>query len=124
MAMGLPFEGELGPETRAAAVADRTVPSCGLDDKVAEVADRLESSGADLCVVLDDGYVMGVLEGEALSDHSLTAGEAMSPGPSTFRPSVPREELAHYLHHHDVERTLITTLDGRLIGAVHVDDLG
>lgn len=123
MAMDLPFEGELGPGTRAGAVADRKVPTCGLDDKVAEVADSLESSGDDLCVVVEDGYVMGVLEGDALSDRSQTAGEAMSPGPSTFRPSVPKDELAHYLHHHDLDRTLITTLDGRLIGAVHLHDL-
>ena len=47
----------------------------------------------------------------------------MKPGPATFRPSVPREELAGYMDEHDLRRTLITTLDGRLVGAVYRDDL-
>ena len=103
MGMALPFEGDQGPETRAGAVAHRDTPTCTLD----EVGDVSE-----FCVVVDDGIVLGVVEG----------GE-MKPGPSTFRPSVPRHELATWLDDHDQRRTLITTLDGRLIGAVHRDDL-
>jgi CBS domain-containing protein len=118
MAMDLPFEGENGPELRAGAVADRDVPTCGLDDKVADVA------GPPLVVVVEDGYVLGVLEGDALTDPSKTAAEAMSPGPSTFRPPVPVDELAQYLVDHDLDHTLITTLDGRLVGLVSKADLG
>jgi len=40
MAMDLPFEGEKGPETRAGAVADRAIATCGLDDAIGEVAGR------------------------------------------------------------------------------------
>jgi hypothetical protein len=47
----------------------------------------------------------------------------VKPGPSTFRPSVPREELAGYMDEHDLQRSLITTLDGRLMGAVYREDL-
>ena len=87
--MGLPFEGEKGPETRAGAVAG---PAEG--------------------VVLEDGIVLGVMED----------GE-LQPGPSTFRPSVPRDELAAYLDDHDQDHALITTLDGRLVGVARREDV-
>lgn len=121
MAMNLPFEGEKGPETRVSAVTDCDVATCGLDEKVSEVAERL--GGGDYCVVVDDGVVLGVLEGDALADPTKTAAEAMSPGPSTFRPPVPKLELADYLLEHDLERTLVTTLDGRLVGLARLADL-
>ena len=124
MAMDLPVEGDTGPETRAGAVADREPSTCGLDEKVGEVVERMAASSASLCVVLEDGMVMGVLEGDALADGSRTAAEAMSPGPSTFRPSISNEELAAYLDDHDLDHTLLTTLDGRLIGIVRRDALG
>ena len=122
--MDLPVEGDTGSETRAGAVADRDPSTCGLDDKVGEVVDRMAVSSANVCIVVEDGLVMGVLEGEALHDRSRTAAEAMSPGPSTFRPSISNEELAAYLDDHDLDHTLLTTLDGRLIGLVRRDDLG
>ena len=103
LAMALPFEGEAGPETRAGAVAHRDTPTCG-PDEVGEAG--------ELCVVVEDGLVLGVVE-----------DGAMKPGPSTFRPSVPREELAAYMDEHDQQRTLITTLDGRLLGAVYREEL-
>lgn len=103
LGMALPFEGEKGPETRAGAVARRDTPTCTLD----EVGDV-----GEFCVVVEDGIVLGVVE-----------DGAMKPGPSTFRPSVPREELAAWLDESDQWRTLVTTLDGRLIGVVHREDL-
>jgi CBS domain-containing protein len=121
MAADLPVEGETSPQSRAGAVADRGVPTCGLDDLVADVAARL--GGATLCVVVEDGLVMGVMEGDGLADGGKTAAEAMRPGPSTFRPSVPRDELATYLDDHDLARTILSTLDGRLVGVVSRADL-
>lgn len=103
LGMGLPFEGDKDAETRAGPVARRDTPTCGLDEV---------SATGEFCVVVEDGIVLGVVE----------EGE-MKPGPSTFRPSVPREELAAYMDEHDQRRTLITTLDGRLVGAVHREDL-
>ena len=118
MASFLPFEGERGPEMRVGAVADRDVPTCGLNDTVADLGD------VPLVVVVEDNVVLGVIEGDAFADPDKTAGEAMKPGPSTFRPPVPVEELAQYLLDHDLHHTLITTLDGRLIGVVTREDLG
>ncbi len=118
MAMDLPFEGDKGPDTRVGAVADRATATCGLHDKVADIAD-----GGGLCVVVADGLVLGVLDTEAMADGTRAAAEAMSPGPSTFRPSISRDELATYLDDHDLDHTLITTLDGRLVGVVRREDL-
>jgi hypothetical protein len=103
MAMGLPFDGENGPETRSGAAVRPDTPTCSLD----------EAAGAQgFCVVVEDGVVLGVVD----------AGE-MKPGPSTFRPSVPRDELAGWLDEHDQRRTLISSLDGRLVGVVYREDL-
>lgn len=114
--MDLPFEGTQGPETRSGAVADRDVPTCGLHDRVGDAP-------PGFCVVVEDGLVLGVLAGDAFSDASKTAAEVMSPGPSTFRPSVPKDELAGWLDDHDRDRTILTTLDGRLVGTVRRADL-
>jgi CBS domain-containing protein len=125
MASDLPVEGEHGPETRAGAVADRAVATCGLGELLADVTGRL--AGATLCVVVEDGLVMGLLEDDALAeagaDGTKTAAEAMRSGPSTFRPSVPRQELAAYLDYHDLGRAILSTLDGRLVGVVSRADL-
>lgn len=97
-------------------MADAGVATCGLDDRVGDLA-------GDYVVVVQDGIVLGVLEGDAFADGSKSAAEAMSPGPSTFRPSVPKEELAAWLDDHHVDRTILTTLDGRLVGTVRRADL-
>jgi Mg/Co/Ni transporter MgtE len=113
MAMGLPFEGEQGPDTRIGAVADRAVATCEVDAAVAH------AGSGDLCVVLDRGVVAGLLDAEALgADPSTPVVDVMAPGPSTFRPSLPIEEMAAYFDEHDLDRTLVTTLDGRLVGVV------
>ena len=46
----------------------------------------------------------------------------MRPGPSTFRPHVPIEELAHFMIHHDLPTSPVTTSDGRLVGLLRRED--
>jgi Mg/Co/Ni transporter MgtE len=46
----------------------------------------------------------------------------MRPGPSTFRPNVPIEEMASYMTEHDLVSSPITSSDGRLIGLLRKDD--
>ena len=75
------------------------------------------------CVVVQDGLVLGTIEGDA-DRPTRTAAEVMSPGPSTFRPSIPKDELAEWLDDHDRDHAVLTTLDGRLVGVVRRADLG
>jgi predicted transcriptional regulator len=46
----------------------------------------------------------------------------MRPGPSTFRPNVPIQEMAEYMIDHDLVSSPITTSDGRLVGLLLRDD--
>jgi hypothetical protein len=118
LASDLPFEGDKGPGTRAGAVADRAPATCGLDDTIGDLA----QTGGPI-VVVEQGLVLGIVDGDALADGTTKVAEAMRPGPSTFRPSVPRDELASWLDDHDRDHAVLTTLDGRLVGIVRGEDL-
>jgi Mg/Co/Ni transporter MgtE len=74
----------------------------------------------DVCVVLnDDRVVLGILRAEQLQDKDDDVVEdVMLPGPGTFRPHVPIDEIAHYMIHHELENSLVTTSDGRLVGVL------
>ena len=47
----------------------------------------------------------------------------MEPGPSTFRPSVPHQEMLDYKRRKKLTATIITTAEGILVGALRRDDL-
>jgi CBS domain-containing protein len=47
----------------------------------------------------------------------------MRPGPSTYRPNVPVEELVEIMIDKDVPSSPITTNDGRLVGLLLRDDI-
>src|SRR5713226_591796 len=81
---GLPLEGSSGSETRAGAHARRDVPTCRLDEPLAQVRSRVREGGWGTCVVIDEeGVVLGRLGRNAFeSDTGETVEEAMTPGPS------------------------------------------
>jgi predicted transcriptional regulator len=118
MAAGGPIEGTGAAQPRAGSVARADVPTCGLDERLGEVRERVKAAGWDACVVVNtERVVLGLLRaGELDGDPGSRIEQAMRPGPSTFRPHVPIAELAHYLVDHDVENAPITTSDGRLVG--------
>ena len=130
LALGLPAEGSVRDEDRAGSVARRDAPRCGPDEAVGDVVGRLGEW--DLAVVVagaaPGGVVLGVLTetqaGEA--EGSRAVGEVMATAPSTFRPSITRRELAEWMDGQDgapSRRTLLTTLDGRLVGVVCREEL-
>lgn len=123
LAAGLPAEGT-NAGRRAGDVARRDVPTCGLDEPIGDVCSRVTAAGWDVCVVVnDERVVLGLLRSEQLAMGREEAVEAvMRPGPSTFRPHVPIGEMAHYLLHHDLPSSPITTSDGRLVGLLKVED--
>ena len=102
------------------------MPTCGLGESIARVRDRVREAGWDACVVVGrDRIVLGILR-----RRELAAGEGedgpverfMRPGPSTFRPNVPIEEMAAFMTEHDLTSSPITSSDGRLIGLLVRDD--
>jgi CBS domain-containing protein len=84
----------------------------------------VQAQGADGCVVLNDaGIVLGYLGGDAFgADREITAEEAMHPGPITIRPHVPLAAAEEHLQKKDLERILVTTADGQLIGMLYRRD--
>ena len=75
-------------------------------------------SGWNVCTVVNEEcVVLGLLETEAIEAAPETpVARVMQRGPSTFRPSISVQELDDYLRAHGMDRALITTLDGRLVG--------
>lgn len=118
MAAGLPTEGTNTTRPRAGEVARKDVPTCGLKERLGSVRDRVRRLGWDAVVVVnEERVVMGLLRSKELeSDSDLLIEQAMRPGPSTFRPFVRIEEMAHCMVEHKLESTPITTSDGRLVG--------
>jgi len=121
---GLPIEGSFRGRPTAGTVARTGVPTCGLDESVGEVRARVHEAGWDACVVVnEERVVLGLLRaGELGGPDDRTAGQAMRPGPSTFRPHVPIQEMATFMAEHDVASAPVTTSDGRLAGLVLRED--
>ena len=124
LAAGLPTEGRNASRPRAGEVARRDVPTCRLEESIGQVRARVRAAGWDGCVVVnDERVVFGLLRAEELrrgQDESIE--RVMRPGPSTFRPHVPIEELAHHMIHHDLPASPVTTSDGRLVGLLKRED--
>jgi Mg/Co/Ni transporter MgtE len=100
------------------------VPTCAVDDRIDQVRQRVRAAGWDTCVVVnDERVVFGLLrETELDGEQDGPVARVMRPGPSTFRPHVPIEEMASFMLQHDLMSSPITTSDGRLIGLLRRDD--
>jgi Mg/Co/Ni transporter MgtE len=124
LAAGLPTEGRNVDRPRAGDVARRDVPTCRLDESIGEVRERVRAAGWDACVVVnDERVVLGLLRAEELQrGQDEPVEQVMRPGPSTFRPHVPIEEMAQFMVHHDLPSSPVTTSDGRLVGLLRRED--
>jgi Mg/Co/Ni transporter MgtE len=124
LAAGLPTEGRNAGLPRAGDVAQSDAPTCRLDEPIDQVRERVRAAGWDACVVVDDQrVVLGLLRDEELErGQTEPVEQVMRPGPSTFRPHVPIEELAHLMIHHDLPTSPVTTSDGRLVGVLRRED--
>jgi Mg/Co/Ni transporter MgtE len=105
-------------------VARADVPTCRPGEPIAEVRERVRAAGWDACVVVNDArVVLGLLREDELAENAEgTVEAAMRPGPSTFRPHVPIEEMAAFMSSHDLVSSPITSSDGRLVGLLRRDD--
>jgi CBS domain-containing protein len=106
-------------------VARADAPTCRLDESVAEVAARLPA-GWEICVVTNERQVvLGLLGRSALRTATGTTVEsAMTPGPSTIRPSARLEAIRERMREQDLTRIVVSRSDGTLFGVVRRDDLG
>jgi CBS domain-containing protein len=122
VANGLPREGTLAAFPDVAAALRRGVPTCRLDERVADARARAGEWG--MCVVVNDANViLGVLRKKALAgDGAATAEQAMEAGPTTFRPNGLLAETAIHLAQVGVERVLVSDSDGRLLGVLERRD--
>jgi len=124
MAAGLPTQGTNAQLPRAGAVARSDSPTCRLDETLAPVRERVRAAGWNACVVVNaERVVLGLLrEKELQGDPDQRIEQALRPGPSTFRPFVLVEELAHYMAEHHLPNAPITTSEGRLVGLITLED--
>jgi CBS domain-containing protein len=122
---GLPREGTNVPERTTGDVAHRDVPTCTLDERLAEVRERVRAAGWDTCVVVNEQrVVLGRLGRKAIAgDNEGSIAGSMSPGPSTVRPSIGADALLERIRARNLTSFLVTTPDGRLVGLVRRDDL-
>jgi Mg/Co/Ni transporter MgtE len=105
-------------------VARKDAPTCRPDEPIGEVRERVRAAGWDACVVVnDERVVLGLLrEAELQEGQDEPVERVMRPGPSTFRPHVSIQEMAHYMVDHDLPTSPVTSSDGRLIGILRVED--
>src|SRR5713226_1874072 len=113
---GLPLEGTKGP--RAGELARRDVPTCELDERLAEVRERVAAAGWDTCIVVNDAaVVLGRLGRKALaSQEDVSVEQAMSSGPSTVRPSITVAAILERMQKQNLTSALVTRSDGTLVG--------
>ena len=121
---GLPLEGADGSETRAGAHVRTDVPTCRPQDSLQTVCEELEESGWDTCFVVDArGVVLGRLGRRAIRGRAnVSAEEAMTPGPSTIRPSARLDTMVERMRRQNLTNLPVTTSDGRLVGLLPLRD--
>lgn len=121
LAFGLPIEGELAQAASVGQLAERDVPTCRLDDKLSDVAERLQSSAWQHCVVVNDAQVVLGLVRRATWEgiqNGMLVEQAMEAAPSTFRPHVRADEMLSYFQKKKLKSALVTKSDGKLVGLV------
>jgi CBS domain-containing protein len=120
----LPLDGRAGTETRAGAHVRPDVPTCRLDEHLGHVCERVERAGWDTCFVVDEaGVVIGRLGRSVLrGGRERSVEEAMTPGPSTVRPSARLEAVVRRMQEQNLSNLPVTTPDGRLHGLLTRED--
>jgi CBS domain-containing protein len=124
LASGLPWEGKLASVLSIDDVARRDVPTCAPTEKVENTRDRVRAASWDVCVVVNEEWVvLGQLrEKELSSDPEASAEEVMRNGPTTFRPNEPVVKMAKHMRERGARTVLVTTSDGRLVGLLYRED--
>jgi CBS domain-containing protein len=125
LARGLPREGEKAAEVRAGDIAVDDVVTCGLEETIAAVRERVEASRYRFALVVSpERVVLGRLRRAMLeADGTRTAEEVMEAGPSTIRAHRDLDAVAERMRKNELTNLPVTDPDGRLLGVVRHDDL-
>ena len=117
---GLALEGESPSEKRVGGYVRTDVPTCRLDERLRDVQKRVDKSEWGWCfVVNEERVVLGRLGRAALrSNDDVSVEEAMTPGPSTIRPSARLEAIVERMRRQNLTSLPVTTSDGRLVGVL------
>ena len=118
IAHGGPVEGSRTAEPKLGDFAREDVVTCGLEDRVGEVGERIAESRYPFgLVTASSGVVVGRLRSSMLDcDPGLRAEEVMEGGPKTFRPHRSAGTIARELADRDLRWAIVTTPEGELIG--------
>jgi CBS domain-containing protein len=105
-------------------VASET-PTCSAEDRVGDVQKRIAETDFKFCpVVNEEGILLGVLSQSVLAANpEARAGDVMRSA-QTYRPNLTLEQLLDDLRKSNFQgRALVTTAEGRLLGAISRADL-
>ena len=124
LAAALPSEGRFAGVPPAGRVLRNDDIVCHLGERLGDVADRVRALGRDACIVVNDHHiVLGRIRGRALEgDPDATMEAVMRPGLPTVRPDTPLETVIKILRDGNVNSTLVTDPEGRLIGTLYLED--
>jgi CBS domain-containing protein len=126
LSAGFPIEGEMAEHHHVLAVdaVRHDLPTCRYSDRLGHVNSMLLEPGQVECVVLNgEGVVLGRLPKNAFDHPEETPVEQiMEPGPATFRPGTPLEELTERMKQAKVNSVLITTAEGKFVGVLNLED--
>ena len=121
---GLPLAGRRDSSTRVGTHVRTDVPACRPDDRMPEVRERVRAVGWDTCLVTNEhDVVLGRLGRAALArDDDLSVEEAMTPAPSTVRPSYEFDAAVERMREQNLSTLPVTRSDGVLVGVLRRED--
>jgi rhodanese-related sulfurtransferase/CBS domain-containing protein len=122
---GLPLDGDADSSTRVGSRLRTDVRTCRLEDPLPALCRRLDENGQETCfVVNNEGVLLGRIgRGAIRGREDQSAEEAMTPGPSTIRPSARLDDVAERMQRQDLTTLPVTTPDGRLVGLITRSDV-
>ena len=124
LAAGLSSEGPLTDVPTAGEAVRGGDIVCHLGERLGDSVERIRAADKDACIVVDDRHVvLGRARGRALSGNPNAAIEdVMQSGPSTIRADIPLDAIVKTLRDGKLSSTLVTDPEGRLIGALYLED--
>jgi CBS-domain-containing membrane protein len=125
LARALPTEGAGARPPRVADVLRDDVVTADLDERIADIASRVDASPYGFALVTSRGGVLlGRLRRATLrGDPAATAEQVLEPGPSTIRPDTDPAALSSRLRERKLNTAVVTDPDGVLLGIVRLTDL-